>query len=52
MSDEEFSIWQKEEDRIRLEYDRAYDRTISCSESELEEAEKTLAFWRHKYFSH
>lgn len=52
MSDAEFKVWQCEEDHIRFEYDRAYDRTISCSESEREEAEKMLAFWRHKYFSH
>lgn len=52
MSDEEFSVWQKEEDYIRFEYDRAYDRATFCPESEREEAEKMLAIWRHKYFSH
>lgn len=52
MSDAEFSIWQKEDDRIRLEYDRAFWRVEFCPESELEEAERMLAIWRHKYFSH
>lgn len=44
--------WQSEEDRIKREYDRAYQRTIFCSESELPEANQALEFWRHKWFSH
>jgi len=38
-------------DEILLNYDKAFDRVIHCPESELEEAEKELRYWRHLFFS-